>query len=234
MGGDEASRIRAVYARRQESGAEAKYAYWEPANLYLVQQLERVIVGVLHRQGLLPLGERRVLDVGCGDGFWLRFLLRLGARPQNLYGIDLLPDRIERGRDLCPGMDLTVGDATALPYPEGSFDLAMQFTVFTSVLDGAARGRLAAEMVRVLRPGGLVLWYDFILNPGNPETRGIGSEEVRALFPGCQHRFQRTTLAPPLSRRLAGRFGLACYLLEKVPWLRTHYLATVVKPSQER
>lgn len=232
MGRDEANRIRSVYARREEAGVEKRYAYWEPANLYLVQQLESAIVRALARQGLVPLGERRVLDVGCGDGFWLRFLLRLGAQPGNLYGIDLLPDRVQRARQLGPGMDLTVGDAASLPYPDATFDLAMQFTVFTSILDAAAKSRIAGEMLRVLRPGGVILWYDFILNPGNPETRGIGRKEVRSLFPGCRYHFQRTTLAPPLARRLASRSWLACYLLEKVPWLRTHYLATIVKAEE--
>ncbi|MFQ5880051.1 MAG: class I SAM-dependent methyltransferase [Dehalococcoidia bacterium] len=230
MGTDEANRIRIAYARRQAVGLEGeRYAYWEPATLYLVQQLEREVVRALARHGLVPLDDRRVLDVGCGDGFWLRFLLRLGAQPQNLYGIDLLPDRIQRGRELGPPMELTVGDASALPYPDASFHLALQFTAFTSVLDPATKRRMAAEMLRVLRPDGVILWYDFTLNPGNPDVRGIGTREVRSLFPGCCCYFRRVTLAPPLGRWLARRSWLACYLLEKVPWLRTHYLATIVK-----
>ncbi len=222
-------RIRAVYARREATGAEERYAYWHPANLFLIQQLERAIVQTLQRRSLLPLNGRRALDIGCGDGFWLRFLLRLGAEPTNLSGIDLLENRVEQARLLAPTMDLRAGDATSLPYPNEAFDVVTQFTMFTSILDPDVKQRIAGEMLRVLHPGGLVLWYDFVMNPRNPDAQGIGASEVRSLFPDCDYRFSHITLAPPLTRLLARRSWLACYLLEKVPLLRTHYLATIIK-----
>jgi SAM-dependent methyltransferase len=229
MSSDEASRIRAVYAQREATRAEERYAYWQPANLFLIQQLERAIVQTLQRRDMLPLTECRVLDVGCGDGFWLRFLLRLGAVPTNLYGIDLLENRVEQARLLAPNMDLRVEDATALPYREEYFDIVTQFTMFTSILSPEIKQRIGGEMLRVLQPGGIVLWYDFVMNPRNKDTQGIGAAELRALFPDCDYRFSRVTLAPPLTRMLARRSWLACYLLEKMPLLRTHYLATITK-----
>jgi ubiquinone/menaquinone biosynthesis C-methylase UbiE len=229
MSSDEASRIRAVYAQREATGAEERYAYWHSANFFLIQQLEKAIVQTLQSRDLLPLTERRVLDVGCGDGFWLRFLLRLGAGPTNLYGIDLLENRVEQARLLAPNMDLRVGDATALPYRDEYFDIVTQFTMFTSILSPDIKQRIAGEMLRVLQPGGIVLWYDFVMNPRNKDTQGIGASQLRALFPDCDYRFSRVTLAPPLTRLLARRSWLACYLLEKVPLLRTHYLTAITK-----
>jgi SAM-dependent methyltransferase len=225
----EAERIRAVYARRSERGLDARYSYWEPANLYTFQQRERAVVEVLGRHSLLPLGERRVLDVGCGDGSVLRGLLRYGARPENLEGIDLLPERIERARELSPNLDFSEGDAAALPCADSSFDLTLAFTLFSSILDEETRRQVAGEMLRVLRPGGLVLLYDFWLNPRNPDVRPLGKREARALFPGCRFDWRRVTLAPPLARLLAPRSWLVCYLLEKLPFLRTHYLVAIRK-----
>ena len=46
--------------------------------------------------------------------------------------------------------------------PFHSFDLLLQSPVFTSILDQAMKERVAAEMMRVSKPGGLILWYDFI------------------------------------------------------------------------
>ena len=224
----EIDRIRKVYAKRAEETG-GKYDYWQPGTRYLVQQMERDVTDKLCRQGLLPLGDRRVLDAGCGTGSWLRFLLRLGAKPERFHGIDILPDRIQDGTRLSPNLPLVVGDAAHLPYADDYFDLAMQFTMFTSILEDEVRRRVAGEMLRVLKPGGTILWYDFILNPGNRETRGIGAGEIRSLFPACEVRTHRVTLAPPLSRRLAPLSWLACYLLERIPWLRTHYLATITK-----
>jgi len=79
----------------------------------------------------------------------------------------------------------------------------------------------------VLGPGGVVLWYDFTLNPRNRDTRGINRDELRVLFPGLRPRIRRVTLAPPLARLIAPRSWLAAELLERVPVLRTHLLATL-------
>jgi SAM-dependent methyltransferase len=225
----EAERVRTAYARRRELGLDARYSYWEPANLYLYQQRERAMVEMLGRHGLLPLGERRVLDVGCGDGSVLRDMLRYGARPDNLEGVDLLPERIERARELSPNVRFSEADASALPCADASFDLALGFTLFSSILDEGTRRRVADEMLRVLRPGGLALLYDFWLNPRNPDVRPLGKRQVQALFPGCALDWRRVTLAPPLTRFLASRSWLVCYLLEKLPFLRTHYLVAITK-----
>jgi SAM-dependent methyltransferase len=124
---------------------------------------------------------------------------------------------------------LVTADGGALPYPDARFDLVLQFTVFTSVLDEDLRQRIAREMWRVLGPGGAVLWYDFRYQGRNPAVRAIHPREVRALFPGAEFTARRVTLAPPLSRRLARWSWLACELLDLVPWLRTHDLMLIRK-----
>ena len=225
----EADRVRAAYARWRELGLDARYSYWEPANLYLYQQRERAALAMLGRYDLLPLGERRVLDVGCGDGSVLRDLLRYGARPENLEGVDLLQERIEKARELSPNIRFSEADASALPCADASFDVALGFTLFSSILDGETRRRVANEILRVLRPGGLVLLYDFWLNPRNRDVRPLGRRQVHVLFAGCALDWRRVTLAPPLTRFLAPRSWLVCYLLEKLPFLRTHYLVAIRK-----
>ena len=227
----EAERIRAAYARREERGLEGRYSYWEPANLYLYQARERALVSLLGHSGLLPLTDLRVLDVGCGEGAVLRDLLRLGARPENLAGIDLLTGRLARARALNAGMAFSVADAAGLPYAEATFDVLLAFTLLSSIIDVEARGAAAAEMLRVLRPGGVLIVYDFWVNPRNPDVRPLRRAEVRRLLPGCTFDWRRVTLAPPLLRLLAPAPGgwLACYLLEKLPFLCTHFLVAVKK-----
>jgi hypothetical protein len=105
----------------------------------------------------------------------------------------------------------------------------LQFTVFTSVLDPALRQRIAGEMWRVLRPGGVVLWYDFRYAGSNPAVRPIHPREVRALFPQAELAAQRVTLAPPLARRMANWSWLLCELVAALPWLRTHDLILIRK-----
>jgi SAM-dependent methyltransferase len=226
----EAQRVRAAYARRAEQGADDRYALTDPANLYLFQRRERALAELLRRHRLLPLAGRRILDAGCGNGALLRDLQRLGARTSDLAGIDLLAERVAAARSANPAIAVAQGDATRLPYRDGSFDMALLFTVVSSILDQGVRRAVAAETMRVLRPGGVIIWYDFTWNPRNRDTRGVRLSELRTLFEGCDVDARRITLAPPIGRLVAPRSFMLAAALESIPLLRTHYLAAVTKP----
>jgi SAM-dependent methyltransferase len=229
----EAERVRAAYARRARLGLDARYDYWQPGNLFIYQSREREFVRLLRDLGRLPLGECRVLDVGCGDGAVLRDLVRLGAAPSKLAGIDLLPDRVERARELTPGAAVGVADAQRLPFADGEFGLVLGFTLLSSVVEAGARARVAHEMARVCAPDGLIVLYDFWVNPFNRDVRPVSRRDLAALFPGFDATLRSVTLAPPLVRALAPLpcGSLACSLLEVIPFLRTHFLAALRRPQ---
>jgi SAM-dependent methyltransferase len=175
---------------------------------------------------MLPLAGRRILDVGCGAGQWLADFETWGARRELLAGVDLLADRVEAARARLPGADLRCGDASSLPWESERFDLVLQGTVFSSILERGMKVAVAAEMARVLAPGGAIAWYDFFVdNPRNRAVRGIGRRELASLFPGFELRLRRVTLAPPLARLIAPRSALAGLVLEELRVLDTHYLA---------
>lgn len=229
---DEAERVRQAYARRT---GQARYSLFNPAQLAAVQEAERALLALLAGAlGAAPwdaVSSLRALDVGCGNGYWLRRLLDWGIEPANLHGNDLLADRIERARGHLPAAcDLRLADAQALPWPDGHFDLVSQFVVFSSVLDPSVRAALAREMARVTAPGGVILWYDFhVDNPRNPDVKGVGRGEIARLFPGFTPHLRRVTLAPPLARALLPR-GRAVYeLLRLLPALRTHWAGVLVR-----
>ncbi|MGE0448382.1 MAG: class I SAM-dependent methyltransferase [Vicinamibacterales bacterium] len=222
----EEARIRDVYGRR---GTVRRDSPVEPGQLFMLQERERKVLALLARRDLGRLEHVRILEVGCGTGQWLRDFVKWGATPERICGVDLLPDRIAQARQLCPaGMVLTVGSAAALDHPDGSFDIVLQSTVFTSVLDGAVRKQIADEMRRVTRPGGFILWYDYHVNsPANPDVRGVDRREIERLFPSCRITLERVTLAPPLARGVAPYSHAACELLNLIPLLRTHYLGAI-------
>jgi SAM-dependent methyltransferase len=71
-------------------------------------------------------------------------------------GLDLDPAMLAAARTKAPGAQLLAGDATALPFAEGEFDLALAVTLFC-FLDAAERRAAARELLRVVRPGGRVV-----------------------------------------------------------------------------
>lgn len=222
----EAARIEAAYARRERG---ERYAWSEPGQLFMMQELERELLGALGRHGCLPLGQRRILEIGCGTGHFLREMVKWGADPERIVGIDLLEERLASAvRRSPPGIRFLRADAADSGLESGGFDLVLQLTVFTSILSDEIRSRVAGEMLRLLAPGGRILWYDFrIDNPRNPDVRGVGRREIRRLFPGCTIDVRPVTLAPPLARTLARRSRTLCAVLSTVPLLRTHYLAMI-------
>lgn len=223
---DADAQVRRAFARR---GQSARYSWFDAAHLYAMQEVERVFVALLRAHGFTALAERDILDVGCGTGVWLREFVKWGASPERLSGVDLIDDRIAEARRLSPaGLQLSCGSAAALSQADGSFDIVLQSLVFTSILDQHVRSLVASEMLRVLRPGGIVLWYDYhVNNPANPDVRAVTRHELRALFPGCHIDLRRVTLAPPLARLVAPRSRTVYAALRIVPLLTTHYVAAI-------
>jgi ubiquinone/menaquinone biosynthesis C-methylase UbiE len=228
----EETRIRAAYAKRQKD--DIRYSYFSMGNLFMMQEREQRLLALLKRNDLAPLHTKKILEVGCGTGYWLREFMKWGARPENITGIDLLVDRVAEARYLCPeAVKIVYGNAAALAFPDATFDLVVQSTVFTSVLDAMMKHQMASEMLRVVKDDGFILWYDYhVNNPWNPDVRGVKRREILQLFPGCRIQLQRITLVPPLVRLLAPSSWLTCYLLGKIPWLCTHYLGLISKEPQ--
>ncbi len=230
---DERARILDAYRRRiaREKNRDKLFVYEDMAHVYRAHERSVAMLRLLDACGLRTLEDLSILDVGCGDGNMLRQWLQWGAAPDRLAGIDLRAAPVERARILNPNIDVRLGSAEELPWEDGSFDLVSQLTVFTSILDVQMKRRIAAEMSRVLRPGGAVLWYDFAYNnPRNPDVRGIGSYEIAELFPGFRNRIRRVTLAPPLARFIPVSLLPVCYpLASAVPFLRTHHLGLLRK-----
>lgn len=221
-------RLRTEYARRQQEGTgPERYSLFHPGQLFMIQQRQRALLALLRREGFSSLANKRILEVGCGSGGVLREFLWYGATPTLLHGAELLEWRVAEAKAATPHLPLSLADGQHLPYADASFDLVAQFTVFSSILDQQVKATIAAEMRRIVKPNGLILWYDFWTNPLNPQTRGVRKTEIRALFPHCQFRFQRITLASPLARWLGPSSWLACYLLESLRAFNTHYLAAI-------
>ncbi len=225
---NEIERIKRVYEKRATGQKDKLYSYFNKANLFIIHQREKALLEIIKKLNFSDLSNKKILDVGCGKGDMLRNFIQYGARPENLYGLDLLKGRVEKAKYLSPNINFICGNAENLPYADKFFDIVMQFTVFTSILDGKMKKNIAEEMLRVLKQEGIILWYDYHMNnPRNPDVRGIKKREIYELFPNCEVRLKRITLAPPISRMMAPFSMLVCYLLQKLTIFNTHYLGVI-------
>jgi SAM-dependent methyltransferase len=217
-------RIRSTYAHRDSSGKPSLYAWHRQEVLLNQYRFRAVAASLLKGCGFMDLSHTEVLDVGCGSGGWLRTLMEWGAHPERLHGIDLLQDRIDKAKSLGGRIDYQIASGYEIPFPDASMDLVSAHTVFSSILDGSHRKALSEEMIRILRPEGKILIYDYrISDPRNPDTVGICKSEIRRLFPSFKLEIRSLTLAPPILRKIASVSPLLTHALEiLIPFLRTH------------
>jgi len=238
----ELARIRSEYSRREQEIASNFYSISKLANLFSYQQRVRAVLCLLTRMNVLPLSEANILEVGCGGGSWLIDFESWGAKRANLAGIELYSPRAliaqtrlcalrdANGNIVTMGADIREGDASCLPWVSRSFDIVLLSLVFTSILDVEMKRKIAQEIARVLRPSGIILWYDFFCNsPHNPSVRGIRAGEIRSLFPGFDVCLKRVTLAPPLARIIVPLSWICSVTLEKIGIFNTHYLGVLRK-----
>ena len=225
----EEARIKTAYKERVKPAGY--YSWFDPGNLFVVHEREKILLKALRQHGRDPLAGNRFLEVGCGSGHWLREFIKWGVSPADVTGIDLRPDAIAIASRLCPpGVTLQCSSGSALNFQDESFDLVLQSMVFTSVLDERMRQQMAREMIRVVKKSGLMIWYDFFVdNPWNPDVRGVRKAEIKRLFPGCHIELERVSLALPLTKMLAPWSWMTCHLLSRMRFLNTHYLGLIQK-----
>ena len=112
------------------------------------------------RAALAAAPGERILDIGCGPGFYVAELLDEVGDTGSVVAVDASPDMLSLARERCAGRDNVTfreGTANALPVDDGAFDAALSVQVMEYVADVPAA---LSEIYRALRPGGRVLIWD--------------------------------------------------------------------------
>lgn len=132
-------------------GFSKRYNHW------LYQRKRRCLEEALRG---VSLRDKRVLDVGCGTGFFVEWYLQKGCK---VTGIDITEISINRLREKFAG-DFYVCDITAADYPatKTKFDLVNIWDVIYHVVDDDAYSRALNNITRDLKLDGLLLLTDFL------------------------------------------------------------------------
>ena len=161
------------------------YLTEESAKLYdlQVETLFYGAAGAMRRQGLRPIAtymrgrdqrQVRLLDVACGTGRFLR-AVRLAYPAMRLAGLDLSRPYLDEARRHLTGLrpvEWIAANAEAIPLPEASRDIVTTVFLFHE-LPPEVRRRVAAEMARVLKPGGVLVFIDSLQMGDRPGWDGL-------------------------------------------------------------
>jgi SAM-dependent methyltransferase len=167
-------------------------------------------------------GER-VLDLGCGDGYLLRLL---GERGATAIGLDRSPAELALAHRR--GAIAVHGDATALPFADASFSLAVSHLAF-SIMEPAAA--VAAELVRVLTPSSrfaaIVGGGPVATSPDQPNP----FEHFLSLLNPALGSIERSRFGDPIAGREDGWRSLFAHHGFSVQW--TRHVVDLTAPLDE-
>ncbi|MDX9759541.1 MAG: class I SAM-dependent methyltransferase [Bacteroidota bacterium] len=157
--------------------ADEGFRYYPPA-------FTATVLRALCAKAGIPPGAR-VLDVGCATGYYSALFASLGYQ---VTGIDISATGIQKARVQYPDIRFEVQDATALPYPPGSFDFV--FALGVSVANTRDLGELhawLAHLTGVLSPGGTLALLGGSTLSGAPSTQSDWFnhtwQEIRGFVP---------------------------------------------------
>jgi SAM-dependent methyltransferase len=213
----EIAMIQAVYERLEND--ESTRQLWLPLNeteaAYRVRQAQVFRELLAGEAGWQSLEGVEILDVGCGLGRHLRQFIDLGAQPGGLHGIDLREPLLARARELSPNIDFKLTNGCEIPFADEYFGLVTQHVVFSSIGSLGIREELAREMVRVLKPGGYIYWWDML---GMAHDAGGAGQALdpRPLLPGMPAKIVMAGLRMRPSESFRPLRGITNFLR---PWI---------------
>ena len=228
----ENSRIQKIYNDRDLNISKEKYSKLNPDNLFTNFYFNSLFSSFFSKAFPgKPLDDLKILDFGCGDGSFLVNLLYLGFNPANIYGYDVLENRISKASLVLPSsVSLTSNPKVFEQY--SNFDIIFLNLVYSSVLSDDSRIDMSKSVDSKLKENCFVIINDFRYNnPLNCDVRKITCRELKLLFKDYyQVHYKTFLLIPQLSRILHSLSPLFAYFVNVCcPFLRSHFFFTARK-----
>lgn len=228
---DRERQIAAIQTTYDSYRQARRYRLWDPANPGIARQdRDRSAMLAALISESLPESRGNVLDLGCGEGKLAEALLPELPRV-SWTGVDVRPEAVAEATRRVPAARFVSASADRVPLPDNSVDVVLAVVLFSSLPSRSFETAVAVEILRLLRPGGWLVWYDFRLdNPTNRAVHGIDRRRIHELFPVSPAQMRTTTLMPPVARRLGPLTAVMYPVLEAIPFLRSHLVGRLQRP----
>lgn len=221
-------RIRATYAGYRRHHRDRLWDRGSAGYARLVDSLDRALRAQLNAAAG-PRSSPTIVDLGCGTGE----LAAIGAPMAGRWiGVDLREDAVTESAQSYPAAEFMVASADAVPLESGSVDVVVARLLFSSLPTEHLERAVAAEIGRILRPGGWLVWLDLrYSNPTNRAVHGLSVRWISELFDGWERRLQATGLLPPIARRLGPMTPVGYPVLSALAPLRSHLVGRLRRPA---
>jgi SAM-dependent methyltransferase len=200
-----------------------QYSFINPVGFYgkiRLQTLFYVIFNKL-REMQIDISKLKILDVGCGTGWWTRFFAEMLNSPLNIYGIDLSVVRVQMASKINPRMHYSIGDITNFRCAEGKFDLISAIDVFMFFNTEEQIMNALRNINSYLNENGVFIWYDtyskdHFSSKTNQEGAGYSPRQIEGYAE--KSGFKKLFMFP-IFKNLLWRYH-SMYLVKRFPfWL---------------
>lgn len=176
--------------------------YVQKSDFYVVcknQVSEIKMFEKLSQYGYHDLHQKDVLDIGCGDGHWLRKFMEWGAKPERLIGIEIHEQLLEHAKKHSkPPLQFLKAYPEQLPFEDYKFNIVLLFGFMMHILNDTLRRKTGQEVLRVLSNDGIIITSNLLagveqqLDPFLAyTTKGLSLEDLQDIFPDCQVAFEQ-------------------------------------------
>ena len=161
-----------------------KSVFTSSSRIYTIDALRQATRQVLGIH--LPIGIQKVVELGCGDGFFYREIAPKDLKPL-IRGYDNHRPSLEQFRHLSPEVQTELAEANNLDLPDGSVDVVIGFSAFPLFKSSG----VSEEILRVMRPGGRVFIFqdNLIIDPNGQNDMYSKMKRVEDYHRGIESKF---------------------------------------------
>lgn len=175
----------------------------------------------------------KILDVGCGEGWSLINFIRLKFNPVNLFGIDIMDELVVRAKERFPNINFLCGDASCMAFPNNSFDVVTESTMFMQITDQKLSHKIAKEILRVVNDNGYIILADWRYSSPWDNYMALSKKRICALFGvGTKtiiYSYNKGMIIPPVGRFVSKRFPCLYLAIQKCLPFLVGQMAIVLK-----
>lgn len=138
------------------------YSELNPIGLHQAYKIKKVFTEIFRdlKSMEIDFTMSKILDVGCGEGGFLRYIAELKGNCKDLYGLDMSQVRINKADSINPQINYFIGDMVEFKDSDIKFNIITAINVFMHLNTKDEIIDALTNIYSMLESGGVFIWYD--------------------------------------------------------------------------